>query len=113
MRHSSSALVSGKNVSMTYAIASTDRTPNPHARSGPQPAWHPAGSAHAVLARTRGGGHHPVTMCGLAVRRLHLFEPLEFLRVRLCPECRDCREWVLAEERRLISAVRAPVERFR
>jgi hypothetical protein len=90
---------------MTYAIASTDRTPGPDTHPGRQRALHPAGLAHAVLAKPR-GGHHSVTMCGIPVRRLHLFEQLEFLRARLCPECRDCRDWVLAEERRLHNMVR-------
>jgi hypothetical protein len=96
---------------MSYLIASTARTPGSRALPGGRPAWHPAGLAHAVLAKPR-GGHHAVTMCGIAVRELHLFETLPFLRVRTCPECRDCR-WVLAEDRRLESAARAAVGRGR
>ena len=92
---------------MSYSIASTDRKPGPHAALGRQAGWHPAGTAHAVLTRPR-GGHHAVTMCGIPVRELHLFEALQFRRVRLCPECRDCRDWVLADERRLDAAAGRP-----
>jgi hypothetical protein len=95
---------------MSYSIASTHRKPGPPAAAGWQPPWHPAGTAHAVLAKPR-GGHHTVTMCGIAVRDLHLFEALQFLRVRLCPECRDCRDWVLADERRLVAAADAATGR--
>jgi hypothetical protein len=97
---------------MGYSIASTARKLGPSAAPDRRPAWHPAGLAHAVLAKAR-GGHHVVTMCGVPVRELHLFETLAFLRVRVCPECRDCRDWVLAEERRLMAAARNVAERAR
>jgi len=96
---------------MSYSIASTERAPVSGVPTG-RPRWHPSGVAHAVLAKPR-GGHHRVTMCGVPVGELNLFESLEFLRVRLCPECRDCRDWVLAEDRRLEAVAHAALGRLR
>jgi hypothetical protein len=93
---------------MVYAVASTHRKPGPAVvLRGRQAGWEPAGIAHAVLAKPH-GGHHKVTMCGLPVSELHLFERLAFHGDGSRPQYRECREcggWVQAEQRRLKAAL--------
>jgi hypothetical protein len=89
---------------MGYAVASTQRKPASMAvRGSAQSAWEPSGLAHAVLVKPR-GGHQKVTMCGVPVGELHLFERYPFHGVGPWVECRDCRDWVIAERRRLTAA---------
>lgn len=88
-----------KTPRLRYVIASTERTPSTGAPAGSLP----TGVTHAVML-TPSGGVSGVTMCGELVEELHVFVSLGFPRPLRSDECRDCREWVLVDDRRRASA---------
>jgi hypothetical protein len=78
-------------LAIRYVGASTARRLE---SSGGEQTWAPAGEMHAFCL-TR-GSRATVSMCGVDVSALHVFEDRPFVSPWTGAECAECRRWVAA-----------------